>query len=353
MESVIIRTEPAYEAVVGRGLLAEAGERTAKAVHGRRVLVTADLNVAPLYLEEVCASFEKAGFRTNSFVFPAGEEAKTLQTVESMLEAAAEAELTRSDLFAALGGGVTGDMTGLGAALYQRGIDFVQMPTTLLAMVDASVGGKTAVNLSHGKNLCGAFHQPRLVICDTGTLNTLEKPVRAEGMAEMIKHGMLSGGPLLDRIEAGADPEELIAENIRFKSGIVEQDEKEHGARQLLNFGHTFGHGVEKLTGYSIYHGEGVSIGMMIAAFAAERHGICPEGVFSELRELLLRESLPVTTAYSAGEIAEAAMNDKKRRGDNMTLVVPEKRGTCRLITVPCGELAGWTECCDGTVTGV
>ena len=353
MESITIRTEPAYEALVGPGLLAEAGERTGALVKGRRVMIAADEHVAPLYLEQVRESYERAGFRTASFVFPAGEDAKSLDTVERLLEAADGAEMGRRDVFAALGGGVTGDLTGLAAALYQRGADFIQLPTTLLAMVDASVGGKTAVNLKSGKNLCGVFHQPRLVLCDTESLGTLERPVFAEGMAEVIKHGALSGGGLLDRIRAGEAAETLIADNIRFKSEIVSRDEKENGLRQLLNFGHTFGHALEKLNGYRIYHGEGVSTGMLIAARTAERRGMCSEGVYAELRELLAEQGLPVTTPFTAAQVAEAAMNDKKRRGDTVTLVLPEARGRCRLTPVKITELGELIHCCDGEVTGV
>lgn len=352
MESVRIRTEPAYDALVGSGLLAEAGARTAAAVSGRSVFIAADEHVAPLYLEQVRESYEAAGFRTECFVFPAGEDAKCLETVERMLEAADRAELTRGDLFAALGGGVTGDLTGLAAALYQRGTDFVQIPTTLLAMVDASVGGKTAVNLKSGKNLCGAFHQPRLVLCDPETLKTLDRAVYAEGMAEVIKHGALSGGGLLDRIQKGESAESLIADNIRFKSEIVALDEREKGPRQLLNFGHTFGHALEKLNNYAIYHGEGVSTGMLIAAWTAEAQGLCQKGVYAELRALLAAQGLPVTTSFTAKQVAEAAMNDKKRRGNRVTLVLPEARGRCRLVPVETAQLGEMIECCDGEVTG-
>ena len=349
----MIRTEPAYEAAVGTGLLREAGARTAELVRGRSVLIAADERVAGLYLDRVRQSYADAGFRTAEFIFPAGEGSKTLAVAERMLEAAAEADLTRSDVFAALGGGVTGDLTGLAAALYQRGVDFVQLPTTLLAMVDASVGGKTAVNLDSGKNLCGVFHQPRLVLCDTETLDSLDPPVLAEGMAEVIKHGALSGGGLLDRIRAGEKPAALIADNIRFKSEIVGQDEKEHGLRQLLNFGHTFGHALEKLNHYAIFHGEGVSVGMLMAARTAEAGGLCPEGVYRELRELLQAQGLPVATRFTAVQVAEAALHDKKRRGDLLTLVLPERRGRCRLVPVPAADLAKLTACCDGEVTGL
>ncbi len=352
MERITIRTDPPYEVLAGYGLLDEAGERTAEAVKGRRVLLATDENVAPLYLERARKSYEAAGFRCSAFVFPAGESHKTLGTVERLLEAADEAGLTRSDLFAALGGGLVGDLTGLAAALYLRGIDFVQLPTTLLAMADASVGGKTAVNLPGGKNLCGAFHQPKLVLCDGNTLRTLPGKVFAEGMAEVIKHGALGGGSLLDRIARGEDRFALIPENIRIKNSVVSRDERESGPRQILNFGHTFGHALEKLTGYTIYHGEGVAVGMLIAAWTAERKGLCEEGVYAELRELLAAEGLPVRTPFTAAQIAESAQNDKKRRGPTLTLVLPRRRGECFLQAVEAERLGEWISCCDGEVTG-
>lgn len=353
MEKVTVHTGIPYPVLIGNGLLDQAGERTGEAVRGRHVMILADDGVAPLYLKRAEESFRQAGFRTESFVFPAGEAHKTLGTVEQALEAADAAGLTRSDLFAALGGGLTGDVTGLVAALYLRGVDFVQIPTTLLAMVDASVGGKTAVNLPGGKNLCGAFHQPRLVLCDPETLSTLPRAVYAEGMAEVIKHGALAGEDLLNQIRTGSDLTSLVAANVRFKSEIVSQDERESGLRQLLNLGHTFGHAVEKLTGYTIYHGEGVSLGLVIASRAAEDHGLCQAGVCEELKDLLRREGLPVTTRFSAAEVAHAALNDKKRRGDQITLVLPEARGRSRLVPVPVSELEAFIACCDGRITGM
>ena len=364
MEKVTVNTGVPYEVYVGGGLLDRAGELAAKAVRGRRVMIVTDDTVAPLYLARTRSAFERAGFQTASFSFAPGEEQKSLATVEKALLGTDAAGLTRGDLFAALGGGVVGDLTGLAAALYLRGVDFIQLPTTLLAMVDASVGGKTAVNLASGKNLCGAFHQPRLVICDPDTLRTLPPAVCAEGMAEVIKHGALGGEALLNRLqalppaaavqaEASQNLESLLADNIRVKSGIVSRDEREGGLRQLLNLGHTFGHAVEKLNHFGIYHGEGVSVGMMVAAYAAQQNGLCASGVYEELRQLCLRHRLPVTTGFTAAQIAEAAMNDKKRRGDLITLVLPESRGSCRLHPLPAAEMAGFIACCDGEVTGL
>ena len=349
MKQLTIPVQPAYDALLGEGLLAQAGALTAGAVGGRHVLIVTDDGVAPLYLEAARTSYAAAGFTVETFVFPH----KSLQTVEAVLLAADRAGITRTGLFAALGGGLVGDLTGLSASLYLRGIDFVQIPTTLLAMVDASVGGKTAVNLSSGKNLCGAFYQPRLVICDPAVLRTLSPELFAEGMAEVIKTGAICDEGLLSRIAYGDNLTGIIADCIRIKGEIVSQDEHDHGLRQLLNLGHTFGHALEKLNGYRIYHGEGVAVGMLIAAWAAEQHGLCEYGVYDELKAMLSMQHLPVTTPFTAGEVAENAMNDKKRRGDSLTLVLPSARGKSVLHPIRATELADFIACCDGTVTGL
>lgn len=352
MEKLTVAVQPPYEALLERGLLDQAGCWAAQAVKGRRVMIVTDGGVPADYLHRVQASFEQAGFAAEAFTFPQGEAHKSLETVEALLNAADAAGLTRSDLFAALGGGVVGDLTGLAAALYLRGVDFIQLPTTLLAMVDASVGGKTAVNLQCGKNLCGAFHQPRLVLCDPDTLRTLSPAVYAEGMAEVIKHGAICDAALLDRIARRADITGIIADCIRIKAGVVCQDEHDRGQRQLLNLGHTFGHALEKLNDFRIFHGEGVAVGMLIAAFAAEQNGLCESGVYAELRGLLEAQQLPIRTPFTALQIAQSARNDKKRQGDTLTLVLPEKHGLSRLYPIAAASLADFIACCDGEVTG-
>ena len=353
MEKLTIHVNPAYDALLEEGLLSQAGTLTAGAVRGRHVMIVTDDGVAPLYLDAARTSFESAGFAVDTFVFPRGETHKSLQTVEALLLAADRAGITRSDVFAALGGGLVGDLTGLAAALYLRGIDFAQIPTTLLAMVDASVGGKTAVNLSAGKNLCGAFYQPKLVVCDPAALKTLSPALYSEGMAEVIKYGAICDAGLLDRIARKEDMTGIIADCIRIKGEIVCEDEHDHGRRQLLNLGHTFGHALEKLNGYAIYHGEGVAVGMLVASFAAEKHGLCEAGVYDELKCLLSAQNLPVSTPFSSWEIAGNAMNDKKRKGDSLTLILPCSRGRSMLYPLPADSLAGFIACCDGEVTGI
>jgi 3-dehydroquinate synthase len=351
MEKIVINTSVPYEVLLENGLLGHAGEVTARVVEGRRVMIVCDGKIAPQYLNAVQDAFERTGFETSSYLLHGGERGKTLATVEQLITAAAKADLGHDSLFAALGGGVTGDITGLAAALYMRGIDWIQLPTTLLAMADAAAGGKTAVNAAGEKNLIGAFHQPRLVLCDPEVLKTLPLPLLNEGMAEIVKYGAVGSTKLLDSIRNGERPEMLIAACIRMKAAIVEHDEHDRGQRRLLNFGHTFGHALERLNDFTIYHGEGVAVGMLIAAFAAVKHGLCPASVYEELRLLLKMNHLPVNTRFRAAEIARIALRDKKRNGDMITVVIPSARGRCELFSMPTRELEGFIACCDENVT--
>ena len=246
------------------------------------------------------------------------------------------------DCVAALGGGVTGDMAGFAAAVYLRGIRYVQLPTTLLAAVDSSVGGKTAVDLTAGKNLAGAFCQPAAVICDTDCLKTLPPDVFADGAAEAVKTGVLSDEALFALFEDGtltADPGEVIARCVAYKAGVVERDEKEQGERKLLNLGHTVGHAIEKCSGYVIPHGHAVAAGLAVIARAAEALGWTEESLAARITACLSKNGLPTGTDYSAEALAEAALSDKKRAGGDITLVVPRKIGHCELRKVPVADL--------------
>jgi len=303
--------------------------------------------VAPLYLNRVKDSLERAGFRVHSFVFPAGEDQKNGGTYLKLLEFLAARRLTRADGLIALGGGVVGDLAGFAAATFLRGIGFLQLPTTLLAAVDSSVGGKTAIDLTNGKNLAGAFYQPQAVLCDLDTLDTLPAEVFADGCAEVIKYGMIGDPALLARLETvdfRADPEELVARCVAQKRDLVEQDEFDTGARQLLNLGHTLGHGVEACSGYTVSHGRAVAIGMTLVTRAAVAFGRCPAEVLPRLRRLLERYGLPDATAYSAQALYEKTLSDKKRSGDTISLVVPIAWGASQLVRIPVSELPAWIE---------
>ena len=240
-----------------------------------------------------------------------------------------------------------GDLTGFAAATYLRGVSFVQVPTTLLAAVDSSVGGKTAIDLSVGKNLVGAFWQPSLVLCDTDTLDTLPQEIFQDGCAEVIKYGMIGDAALLDLLERADlrdEAETVVARCVAHKRDLVEQDEFDTGARQLLNLGHTFGHGVEACSGYAVSHGRAVSIGMMMAARAAVAAGLCPADVPPRLGALLTRHGLPTTTDYTADALREPLLSDKKRAGDTLTLVLPRAWGRSELCPVPVDQMALWIE---------
>ena len=347
MTTVTVRASRPYEVTIGRGLLDTVGRQAAGQWKGRSAAVVSDSTVAPLYLNRVKDSLERAGFRVHSFVFPAGEDQKNGGTYLKLLEFLAARRLTRADGLIALGGGVVGDLAGFAAATFLRGIGFLQLPTTLLAAVDSSVGGKTAIDLTNGKNLAGAFYQPQAVLCDLDTLDTLPAEVFADGCAEVIKYGMIGDPALLARLETvdfRADPEELVARCVAQKRDLVEQDEFDTGARQLLNLGHTLGHGVEACRGYTVSHGRAVAIGMTLVTRAAVAFGRCPAEVLPRLRRLLERYGLPDATAYSAQALYEKTLSDKKRSGDTISLVVPIAWGASQLVRIPVSELPAWIE---------
>ena len=347
MTTVTVRASRPYEVTIGRGLLDTVGWQAAGQWKGRSAAVVSDSTVAPLYLNRVKDSLERAGFQVHSFVFPAGEDQKNGGTYLKLLEFLAARRLTRADGLIALGGGVVGDLAGFAAATFLRGIGFLQLPTTLLAAVDSSVGGKTAIDLTNGKNLAGAFYQPQAVLCDLDTLDTLPAEVFADGCAEVIKYGMIGDPALLARLETvdfRADPEELVARCVAQKRDLVEQDEFDTGARQLLNLGHTLGHGVEACSGYTVSHGRAVAIGMTLVTRAAVAFGRRPAEVLPRLRRLLERYGLPDATAYSAQALYEKTLSDKKRSGDTISLVVPIAWGASQLVRIPVSELPAWIE---------
>lgn len=267
MTTVHVHASRDYDVCIGAGCLDSLGRRAAAVKAPCSALLVSDETVYALYGAAAEASLTRAGFSVRSFTFAPGEESKTVATLARILDALAAVPCTRSDLVVALGGGVAGDMAGFAAAVYLRGIEFIQVPTTLLAAVDASVGGKTAVNLSAGKNLAGAFWQPSLVLCDCDVFQTLPAPVFADGMAEAVKAGMIADAQLLDMLEDGAQPlPALVARCVQIKRGLVAADERDVGDRQLLNFGHTAAHAIERATDFQVSHGSAVAIGMVMMA---------------------------------------------------------------------------------------
>ena len=347
MKRIRVSASKEYDVRIGRGLLDELGRMAAQLLKGRKCVVVTDSHVAPLYLDAACHNLAEAGFEALDFVFPAGEESKNAQTYLELINFCAENRLTRADALIALGGGVVGDLAGFAAATYLRGVHLIQIPTTLLACVDSSVGGKTAVDLPAGKNLLGAFHQPDLVICDPGMLETLPQEIFSDGMAEVIKYGMYGNADLLEKLENvhAKDQLEYVLETcIDMKRQVVEADEFDNGGRQILNFGHTFAHSIEKLSAYQVPHGRAVAIGMMIITRAAVKKGFCAAGTMNILKKLLDKYALPCETEYSAEQLAEIALSDKKRAGDTITLAVPVGIGESRLMKIPVSELILWAQ---------
>ena len=333
----------AYDIEIERGLLSRTGERVrALLPRAAQVFVVTDSTVGPLYADTVRKSLEGAGLACTVHTVPAGEHSKSVARLEELWEAMMAARLTRTDGVIALGGGVVGDLAGFAAATVLRGVDYIQIPTTLLSQVDSSVGGKVAVDLKAGKNLAGAFCQPAAVICDTDCLKTLPPDVFADGAAEAVKTGVLSDEALFALFEDGtltADPGEVIARCVAYKAGVVERDEKEQGERKLLNLGHTVGHAIEKCSGYVIPHGHAVAAGLAVIARAAEALGWTEESLAARITACLSKNGLPTGTDYSAEALAEAALSDKKRAGGDITLVVPQKIGHCELRKVPVADL--------------
>lgn len=348
METIRVPASKEYEVIIDKGILASLGERCADLFGKCRAAVITDSNVAPLWLDKAVESLKNAGIDVITYVFSAGEESKGKETLFDILEFMASNRLTRSDFAVALGGGVTGDMTGLAASLYLRGIPFVQVPTTLLAAVDSSVGGKTAVNLAAGKNLMGAFYQPSLVLCDTDTLSTLSPEIFADGMAEVIKYGVIFDRELFDAVKGGniADKlEKIIARCVELKRDVVAKDEFDMGDRQLLNFGHTMAHSIEKCSSFEISHGSAVAIGMVIAAKAGAKLGWSEENCTAEIIEANKNNNLPCECGFSSAELADAALSDKKRTGNSIAFVAPRRIGECYLKKISVDILYKVADC--------
>ena len=340
MKTVHVSAGGGYDILIGRGQLADCGARIRAAAGGETAALICDGNAEPFYGEPVAASLAAAGYRVCRYTLTPGEQSKNGQEFLKLLSFCARSDLTRSDVIVALGGGVTGDLAGFVAASYLRGVSFVQIPTTLLAMVDSSVGGKTAIDLPEGKNLAGAFYQPRLVLCDPDTLDTLSPQIVADGLAEAVKYGVLRSPSLFEALQASFDIEEVIAECVRIKRDMVDEDERDNGIRQLLNLGHTVGHAIEALSRFGITHGHGVAAGMAIVTRAAEAHGDCAAGTAAAVEAVLRANGLPTGMDYPLEALLEAMQHDKKRAGGSITLIIPRQIGVCERKKLPMDQLA-------------
>lgn len=345
MKKLTVKVNDQYDILIEKGLLSKAGELISDVLKCKKIVLISDTNVFPLYGELVKASLVRQGYEVFAFVFTAGEASKKTSTVIDMVEFMAENRLTREDGVVALGGGVCGDMAGFAAAIYLRGIKFVQIPTSLLSQVDSSVGGKTAVDLPQGKNLCGAFHQPSLVIIDPDVLNTLSDEFFADGMGEVIKAGCIKSESLFERLEKENPKnfiEDMIYECLDIKRQVVENDEKEHGERALLNFGHTCGHAIEKLWNFeTVTHGEAVGIGMVMISRVGEKLGLTQAGTADRIVNVLKKNNMKIVDTHSVEAIVDAMSADKKRTGSIMKFVMLKKIGDSFIYPVNNDDIAG------------
>ena len=341
MRTVTVNASKSYDIKIGSGLLSQLGAEARQLGKAKKVCIVSDANVFPLYGAAAETSLQDAGFETIRFVFPAGEESKQMGTYNALLNHLAQHKLTRTDLIVALGGGVVGDLAGFTAATFLRGIRFIQIPTTLLAAVDSSVGGKTAIDLPAGKNLVGAFWQPSLVLCDTDTLDSLPRDIFLDGCAEVIKYGILYDAAFFASLESTGpefDREAVIARCVEMKRDVVMEDEFDTGARMKLNLGHTIGHGVEASSNFGLSHGKSVAIGMAIVSRASH----CPDN--HRIIGILEKFGLPTTTHFDSETLLRYALSDKKRSGATVNLIIPRAIGNCEILPTPVDTIKSFIE---------
>ena len=345
MENLEVRlNERSYFIKIASGILDDAGNLIRGVSNTQKLILVSNPTVFSLYGQRVVTSLESAGFKVWVALMPDGETYKNMAEAEKILDEMLAINLERGSMVIALGGGVVGDLAGFAAAIYQRGIDFVQIPTTLLAQVDSSVGGKVAVNHTRGKNLIGAFHQPRLVLIDINTLTSLNDREYRSGLTEVLKYGIIYDESFFSYLEENVDKirardaeclKTVIYHSCRIKSEIVAEDEREEGLRAVLNLGHTFGHAIEKLTSYNIYnHGEAVAMGTMAALYLAQDEGFLQESEVSRIKQLY--RQMGITTVFPAlpvEEVYTAMLNDKKVIEGRLRIVLPRGIGNFTIVT--------------------
>ena len=346
MKTISVATGRPYNILIERGLIKNCGEEIRKISKSKRVMVISDSNVFPIYGDTVVASLKDNDFEVFSCVFEAGEHSKKLETIYTFYNELVNNGFTRSDLIVALGGGVTGDMSGFAAATYLRGIEFVQIPTSLLSQVDSSVGGKTGVDIPQGKNLVGAFWQPNVVLIDPDTLDTLTSHFFADGMGEVIKYGCIKNEELCNTLEEKNAKEiidDIIYECVKIERDVVERDEHDHGERALLNFGHTLGHAIEKEYNFEgISHGQAVAVGMVMMTKASEKANITPAGTADRIAKLCEKYNLPTTDKTPVENIVKSSFSDKKSSASNISLIVLNKIGDSKIHPVAKSDMLGF-----------
>lgn len=325
-----------YEITIRRGILNNIGENLKKIYNGNKIFIISDKNVYSLYGEKVKSGLESNSFTVDSFIMKPGEKSKCINVLEKVYDALVDSGITRGDMIIALGGGVVGDLAGFAASTYLRGIPFIQIPTSLLAQIDSSIGGKVAVDLEKGKNLVGSFYHPKAVFIDPDVLNTLDKRFLHDGMAEVIKYGAIRSENLFNKLVSIPDDESLlnniediIYECCSIKKSVVEIDEKDTGERMTLNFGHTIGHAIEKYYKYEKYtHGEAVAAGMYMITYKSEKLGLTEAGTAEKIKSLLIKYMLPYNISeMPKNVIKDTISKDKKKNRDRLNLIILKRLG--------------------------
>ena len=342
LQRITVRTSKQYDILMKKGLLADAAEHISAVLppEGRRCCVVCDETVCALYGQKqqpLMQGLVSAGYSVFEYIFKPGEDSKTIASAEDLCRFLSQNRFSRHDFIIALGGGVCGDLAGFAASIYMRGIPYVQIPATLLAMADSSVGGKTGVNTEAGKNMIGTFWQPELVLMDPDVLDTLEERHLLNGLAEIIKAGFIGDGSIFDAI--GDNLCDAILKAIHVKRKIIEEDEREAGERRLLNLGHTIGHAIEKCSSYTVPHGYAVMTGMYLTSLAADDLGWSEKPVSGLIKTVMDAFAYPVYLDYSAKELSAAAACDKKRDAETIIITYPDKPGRCTMKSLPISEL--------------
>ena len=338
MKAVKINTTKKYSVHIGENLLAQAGALISSVVPIGKIAIITDDNVDKLYSKSLEEALTAQKFEVTKYVIKNGEHSKSAENYLLLLDFLAKNKLHRSDSVVALGGGVVGDLAGFVAGTYMRGIRFIQIPTTLLASIDSSVGGKMAINLDAGKNYVGVTYQPSIVVCDTNTISTLPEDVYYDGLGEGVKYAILKGGKIFEHFNNGINKnnlEEVIYECIRIKKRLVEKDEEEQNVRKLLNLGHTFAHAFERMSDYTITHGKCVAMGISEIARISNKQKYLSDTEYLEIKKLLEKNHLGEVIDYDKEKLIECMLMDKKVEGNNVVFVIIEKIGKCKTLSVP------------------
>lgn len=338
MKKFAVSASLPYEIVIGDDLIKNAGEYIKNVIPPCKICVITDSNVNSLYAQVLLTSLIESGYQVSKVLFPAGEHSKNITTYANIMSALADEGITRSDAIVALGGGIVGDLTGFVASTYMRGIPYIQIPTTLISALDSSVGGKTGINLPNGKNLAGTFWQPSLVLTDYKTFDTLSSDKLLDGYAEAIKCALISESNMIPHI-LNKDYDYVIERCISIKKSFVEVDEMDKGIRQILNFGHTIGHAIEKYTSYNITHGQAIAKGMLAESRAAYRMGLTDCDISSQLEELLNQFGFDTSLRFNPDEIYQLTTTDEKIFNDTITVIVPKSLGKCELQRISLSKL--------------